>query len=63
MALSIWQIVILVLYFSQGVAFWKLLPRAGISKWLCVLSLVPLVGYILLLILAFKSWPNDKEFG
>lgn len=61
MALSPWQILIFILYFSQVVAFWKILPRAGISKWLCILALLPLVGYILLLVLAFKSWPSDKE--
>ena len=63
MALSVWQIIIVLLYLSQVVAFWKILPRAGVSKWLCILALLPLVGYILLLVVAFKEWPDDKSQG
>jgi len=38
-----------------GVPLWKLLPRAGLSPYLALLSIVPFVAVILLWIVAFKD--------
>ena len=41
------------------IAFWKLLPRAGMSSWIALVALFPLFGWILLWVVAFKKWPGD----
>ena len=43
-----------------AVPLFRLLPRAGMSPWLSVMSLVPALGVVLLWIVAFKEWPGDR---
>ncbi|MGF1553004.1 MAG: hypothetical protein ACFBWO_10965 [Paracoccaceae bacterium] len=40
-------------------SFWRILPRAGISPWFAVVSIIPLGALVLLLVLAFRPWPGD----
>ncbi|MEM6944512.1 MAG: hypothetical protein AAF416_23290 [Pseudomonadota bacterium] len=41
-------------------SFWKILPRAGLSPWLTLTTLIPFVGLpVLLLVLALRPWPGD----
>lgn len=42
------------------IPFWRLLPRAGIPGPVALLAIVPFVPLILLWILAFKRWPQDR---
>jgi hypothetical protein len=52
-------IVLLLVAALQVVAFWRILPRAGISPWFSLVSIIPLGAPILLLVLAFRPWPGD----
>jgi hypothetical protein len=42
------------------IPFWRLLPRAGIPGPVALLAIIPFVPLILLWILAFKRWPQDR---
>lgn len=41
------------------VPLWFLLPRAGMSRYLAFIGVIPLEGTILLWILALKRWPGE----
>lgn len=43
------------------VPVWRLLQRAGYSGAWALLMFVPFVGFVLLWVLSFVKWPNDKE--
>jgi len=43
------------------VAAVKILPKAGYSPWYALLLLIPLVGFVMILVFAFADWPVDKE--
>ena len=43
------------------VAAVKVLPKAGYSAWFALLLLIPLVGFVMILVFAFADWPVDKE--
>jgi hypothetical protein len=43
------------------VAAVKILPKAGYSAWYALLLLIPLVGFVMILVFAFADWPVDKE--
>jgi len=43
------------------VAAVKILPKAGYSAWFALLLLIPLVGFVMILVFAFADWPVDKE--
>ena len=36
--------------------FWMIWKKAGFSPWLSILMMVPLVGVIMLYVLAFSEW-------
>lgn len=60
-AFSIWHwIVLIVMLATAVVPFWKIFPRAGWPAPLSLLMLVPLANLILIWVLAFKRWPQDK---
>ena len=40
---------------------WRILQRAGFNGAWALLMLVPLVGFVVLWVLAFVKWPNDIE--
>ena len=42
-------------------AFWKLCPRAGLSPWWSLLSIIPVTAILLLWFVAFKKWPTDRS--
>jgi hypothetical protein len=39
--------------------FWFIFSKAGYSKWLSLLMVVPFVNVLLLYFLAFSQWPNQ----
>jgi hypothetical protein len=43
------------------VPFWFIFSKAGYSRWLSLLMIVPLLNLILLYFLAFANWPILKE--
>ncbi len=40
--------------------FWFIFSKAGYSKWLSLLMVVPLVNLVLLYFLAFSRWPSQR---
>ncbi len=40
------------------IPFWFIYAKAGYSKWLSFLMVVPLVNLVMLYFLAFSNWPN-----
>lgn len=55
----------MLLILAIGVAFviplYRLLPRAGLPAWLCVLGILPIFAAILLWFVAFRPWPGDEK--
>ena len=43
------------------VPFWFIFSKAGFSKWLSLLMVIPIVNVILLYFLAFAKWPNRPK--
>lgn len=43
--------------------FWFIFSKAGYSKWLSLLMVVPPVNLILLYFLAFSQWPSQKSIN
>ena len=42
------------------IPFWKICTRVGLSPWLSLLLIVPLVNLIFLYWLAFSAWPIER---
>ena len=42
------------------IPFWIIFTKAGHSKWLSLLMVVPIVNVLMLYFLAFSSWPVHK---
>jgi len=56
-----WHLVVLALIGSLMLAFvlppyWMIFKKAGFSPWLSLLTLIPLVRYIVLCIVGFSEW-------
>jgi hypothetical protein len=43
------------------VPFWFIFAKAGFSRWLSLLMVIPVVNLITLYIFAFSAWPNLRE--
>lgn len=41
--------------------FWFIFSKAGHSKWLALLMVVPIINIIMLYFLAFSSWHSQRE--
>ncbi len=41
--------------------FWFIFSKAGYSKWLSLLMVVPIVNIAMLYFLAFSTWPSQRE--
>ena len=41
--------------------FWFIFSKAGHSKWLSLLMVVPVVNIVMVYFLAFSTWPNQRE--
>ena len=62
MSIGIWQVLMLLFYvliFIVPIA--KIVSKAGFSKWLSVLAIIPLINVVFLWVFAFVSWPNQRE--
>lgn len=40
------------------IPFWKICMRVGLSPWLSLLLLIPIVGWVFVYYLAFADWPG-----
>lgn len=56
------QDLIMMLIFAALIAlpFWFIFTKAGYSKWLSLLMLVPIVNVIMLYFFAFSTWPIHR---
>ncbi len=54
---SVWHLLILLVFVVNVIAFWRLLPKAGISKYLAILAFFPPVAVIFLWVIAFRTEP------
>jgi hypothetical protein len=54
-------VIIGLMVFFFIVPFWKILAKAGFSRWLSVLMIVPLVNVVVLFYVAFARWPVRRE--
>ncbi|SDZ04158.1 hypothetical protein SAMN05444004_105146 [Jannaschia faecimaris] len=52
-------LLLIIVWVVNVVAFWKLLPRAGMSSYWAITTIFPLFAAILFWVIAFKRWPND----
>lgn len=57
--------VFVLLFWAIGIAiviipFWKIYEKAGFSKWLSLLMIVPVVNLIVLYVVAFSTWPVHR---
>lgn len=43
------------------IPFWFIFSKAGYSRWLSLLMVVPIVNLIALYFLAFSSWPSLRK--
>ena len=62
---SLWQILILVIVAALWVIpLWKILPRTGMPAWLALLTIIPgigpMIGLVLIWVVAFKTWPSER---
>lgn len=55
-----WVIVLIVLA-TYLVPVGQVLRRAGFSRWLTLLALIPGVNLVLFWVFAFMPWPRDKS--
>ena len=55
------SLMMLVMALVMILPFWFIFSKAGFSKWLSLLMVVPLVNLFLLYFLAFSQWPNQEK--
>ena len=59
-SLSIWHWVILIVPAAVVlIPSARILKRLGLSPWLAVLAIVPIVSWVLLWVVAFIRWPIE----
>ncbi|MEM6489947.1 MAG: hypothetical protein AAF677_17030 [Pseudomonadota bacterium] len=59
LSLGVFQLLFLLATVANVVALWRILPRAGIPGWVSLIVVVPFVLPVLLLVVAFRRWPDD----
>jgi hypothetical protein len=60
-SISIWHWLVSVFLILNVMAFWKILPRAGLPFWLAAFAIFPPAAMILLWVVGFKKWPGDTQ--
>jgi hypothetical protein len=59
--------VLVIIYLLVGVlsviAWVKILNKAGYSGWWVLISLVPIVNFVMFLVFAFSDWPSQGRQG
>lgn len=57
-ALSIWHLIMLAILLLLLVPVSRILKRVGLSPWLAVLFVIPVVSYAAVWVLAYVRWPK-----
>ncbi len=61
-AFAPWHIIlILIVLVIFVIPVAKILSRVGMSPWLAILAIIPLVNWIFLWVFAFVRWPKDSR--
>jgi uncharacterized membrane protein YhaH (DUF805 family) len=60
---GIWMLIAVAIYVLTIWFFWRILAKAGFSGALALLNLIPLGTFVILLILAFGQWPNQRSIA
>lgn len=58
---SFGPLMMLIMAAAMILPFWFIFSKAGYSKWLSLLMVVPLVNVVLLYFLAFSQWPGQEK--
>ena len=62
-ALSIWHWLIILIVISPVFAMANIIKRAGLSPWLALLLVIPIVNWVFIWVFAFMRWPIDQASG
>lgn len=54
----LWMLVIAIVAIVPA---WRICQRTGYPGWLGILIVIPVVNLVLLYLLAFGEWPNERE--
>ena len=54
-------VICLILVVLIIIPFWFIFSKAGYSKWLSLLMVVPIINVVMLYFLAFSAWPSQRE--
>ena len=58
---SIWHWLIVLLFLVPNLIFIPAVRTTGFSAWWVVLSLIPVVGFVVLWVWAYAKWPSQPE--
>ena len=61
--LGLYLVFMLAIVILAIVCWCKIFGKAGFSPWMGLLMLVPFVGLIMILVLAFSEWPIQRELA
>jgi len=62
MDMGAWGLIMWLIFVVLAILpFWFIFSKAGYSKWLSLLMVVPMVNILMLYFLAFSTWPSQRE--
>jgi hypothetical protein len=61
--LGVLVIIYLIIGVLSVIAWVKILNKAGYSGWWVLISLVPIVNFVMFLVFAFSDWPSQRQQG
>lgn len=60
--LSIWHWIIVLLFSAIWVIpLWRIVRKAGYPGSLALLSIIPIVNFVMLWVFAFSRWPIERD--
>lgn len=59
--ISVILCVVLVFALIALIPYWVIFGKAGFSRWLSLLMVLPLINIIMLYIFAFSEWPSLRQ--
>lgn len=61
---SIWHwLVIVIMWFLIGYPGWRIVGKTGFPPALSLLFFVPVANIVMWWVLAFSTWPRDRQAG
>jgi hypothetical protein len=61
MGLSIWHLMIILIWFVPAFPAARILKRVGFNPWWAILY--PFLGFLVIWVLAYSRWPKDTPPG